>query len=983
MKKLFLTVLTVLLACCAVFFGGCEDKRMLVAPRQLKIDQDTLQLTWKEVKEADFYEIEINGTIVKKQKMNFYSLEYLDAGDYVIKVKCVGDEIEGILDSDWSLPIEFTKARESGLKYRLSDDKREYYVSGIGSSSEDVVIDDTYRNRPVTKVLERAFVNNEYIKSVKFGSNITEIGIRAFYNCESLESVEFSSSIETISDYAFQGCESLQEIDVPGNVTSIGAYAFYSCKGLNTAKFSQGLQYVGEKAFYQCLNLESVVLPNSVTGVGSTAFGGCKNLKTASLGNSIRYIPTSVFSGCENLSGYDFSENVILISSYAFESCSSITEIKLLGNISQVETGAFFGCTNLETVTIGQNVTTLGGSVFEKTKAQQPKITNKEQQTGTDDGFLYVDNWLVGCSDKKTTTADISSDTVGIADYALYGCTELMQVIIPNNVKYIGIYALSQCSKLTVVQIGDSVEVIRYGAFVSCTALQSVLFTSQCKLEVIESYAFYDCSSLARINPTNSLPKTLKDIGIRAFNETNIFKMAKNVVYVGDWVVGFQGDEAYEINVSEGVRGISQYSFYGVTIVYLTIPYTVEIVNSAAFYEAKVMDVVIEAKQVSNELKGLTYISDYMFYGSEMMYITLPETIQSIGSHAFYKCAYLTDVVFPNSVKTIGDNAFYGSTLQNVTFGEGIEEIADYAFFGSQLGDGELIIPGNVKKIGYKAFSEIADNMVMMPSLSIILEEGVEEIGTHAFSKIKSLNSISLPQTLTTIGDSAFRDGALSKITIPSGVKTIGHYAFRNCSRLKEVNFNEGIESIGSSAFSGCYGLNKLDLPSTLNTIGDYAFRGCSALQCIILGKNLLNLGKSAFHGCANATFYVNHDNKDLWKQNWNSSRRPVFWDCTVFDGYVESITIKDGYYECVEYVKYVGVKDEQGKIIGRIEETIKNLVGAPIRNGYVFAGWTTIKGSKQQHYNLQNLLTAPEGTTLYPVWEEEKFPDVQHQPLN
>lgn len=126
--------------------------------------------------------------------------------------------------------------------------------------------------------------------------------------------------------------------------------------------------------------------------------------------------------------------------------------------------------------------------------------------------------------------------------------------------------------------------------------------------------------------------------------------------------------------------------------------------------------------------------------------------------------------------------------------------------------------------------------------------------GAFAFAAI---TSVTIPNTVTTIGDEAF--GAcfgLGSIVIPNSVTHIGHSAFYQSNGLTSVQIGENVTTIGELAFFKCFRLHYLAIPDSVVSIGDFAFDGCRAIRNLKLGSNLQTIGTSAFAQC-NALRYV------------------------------------------------------------------------------------------------------------------------------
>lgn len=130
----------------------------------------------------------------------------------------------------------------------------------------------------------------------------------------------------------------------------------------------------------------------------------------------------------------------------------------------------------------------------------------------------------------------------------------------------------------------------------------------------------------------------------------------------------------------------------------------------------------------------------------------------------------------------------------------------------------------------------------------------VTSIGNDAFVN-SSLTSITIPNSVTTIGNSAFWGcTGLTSITIPNSVTSIGNGAFSDCYGLTSATIGDAVTTIGDGAFANCTSLNSITIPNSVTAIGNTAFYSCSALTTVTIGSGVTSIGDYAFYGCYGLT---------------------------------------------------------------------------------------------------------------------------------
>ena len=175
---------------------------------------------------------------------------------------------------------------------------------------------------------------------------------------------------------------------------------------------------------------------------------------------------------------------------------------------------------------------------------------------------------------------------------------------------------------------------------------------------------------------------------------------------------------------------------------------------------------------------------------------------------------------------------------------EGTEVICDCAFFCCESLQ-SITIPNSVKSIGNRAFYECKSLQ------SITIPNSVTSIGKEAFSCCESLQSITIPNSVKSIGNYAFRNcESLQSVTIPNSVTSIEDHAFSGCESHQSVTIPNSVKSIGKEAFSGCVSLQSITIPNSVTKIEDDAFWGCKSLQSVTIPNSVKSIGKKAFSGC-------------------------------------------------------------------------------------------------------------------------------------
>ena len=239
------------------------------------------------------------------------------------------------------------------------------------------------------------------------------------------------------------------------------------------------------------------------------------------------------------------------------------------------------------------------------------------------------------------------------------------------------------------------------------------------------------------------------------------------------------------IELPNSMTSIGYEAFYHCSsLTSITIPNSVTSIGEYAFANTGLTSITIP--------DSVTSISAYTFsYCSSLTSITIPDSVTSIGDEAFRECAGLTSITIPNSVTSIGKNAFNACAgLTSITIPDSVISIDDYAFANCE-GLTSITIPASVTTFGSVCFQNTHIS-------SVVFEEGttIPALGIKSWFK-----NVTIPNSVTSIGDYAFAETGFKSFTMPDSVTSIGNYAFYNALNLKTIEISANVTSIGDKAF--------------------------------------------------------------------------------------------------------------------------------------------------------------------------------------
>lgn len=296
-----------------------------------------------------------------------------------------------------------------------------------------------------------------------------------------------------------------------------------------------------------------------------------------------------------------------------------------------------------------------------------------------------------------------------------------------------------------VTGIGDN-------AFKNCNKMSSVTIPSG--VTSIGYMAFMGCDGLNSI----TIPEGVTSIGARAFNNTGWYnKQEDGLVYLCNYLLGVKGiNTSTNIEITDGTMTI--------------------------------------ADEALSACRGLTSV-------------TIPESVTSIGNRAFYFCTNLASITFPASVNSIGDEAFHEcESLTSITIPKNVTSIGAYAFVNCKGLASITVAEENTiyeSPDNCNAIIEKSTHTLLWGCKNTVIPNTVTIINNKAFHMHTGLTSITIPESVTSIGEGAFQSTGLTSVIIGKSVKTIGEDAFRNCTKMEVIYVLATTPpTLGTDAFS-------------------------------------------------------------------------------------------------------------------------------------------------------------------------------------
>ena len=816
------------------------------------------------------------------------------------------------------------------------------------------------------------------LTSIEIPNSVTSIGEGAFSNCTGLTSIEIPNNVISLS--GFSGCTGLTVIEIPSSVTSIGRSAFSNCTGLTSIEIPSSVTSIGGYAFYQCTGLTEIEIPDSVTGIENYTFSYCRGLTRVTIGSSVTSIGEFAFSGCTGLTNIEIPDSVLNIEGNAFSNCRGLTRVTIGSSVTSIGYSAFNECTGLTSIEIPSSVTSIGNYAFQNctklTKIIMPgtvslsqytfnNVTNVEEVYLTGEGEMpnYTSStytytpWYQ--SRNKIQKIIIGDKITRIGNYAFYNCTSLMDIYVDRLQSEITLGTNWSNNCYAYVHYSDCTHTI------TTLIPQGIIIENVTdnvtdeKIKCGESYSF----KIINNNEENKV--ILKTDGLRS-NEVSIYKIItpdKNGIYTlnninrnTEIIVGNPSNgQQYQSEDENGIKWSYTYEDNKATNVYYSLGTLSETLTIPAYLDG-IQVISIGRNNGSNNILNTTLSN------TSITEIILPDTLERIGSYAFYNCTGLTDIYidrlqteitldtnwnsncyayvhYSDCLHTITTSIPQGIIIENVTdnlIDGKIECGESYSF---KLVNESGIIPRNIRKVtitsqGLKTNAGNTTEVISPNEEGIYTIENINRNKTITVVsyvngttyQVTDSNGITWSYTYQNdVATNVYKTGGTltSTLTIPSyldsaKVVSIGRNngssnnilnTTSSNSTITKVILPETLETIGNYTFYYFIGLTNIEIPNGVTRIGDSAFNNCTALTQIGIPSSVTSIGNCAFNYCSKLTdIYVDNEQKDVnFVQYWDGQNNTY------------------AYVHYKNHTHNINIEVEEGLHIEEIEGSIEN----------------------------------------------------------
>ena len=856
---------------------------------------------------------DLSMTLAEAQDLGFTFRDYEDGLEVVLfsNPKNVDTiEVPGLVDGKKVLSLgDYSFSKSSKENLNVND-----------TVLREVILPDTIEN-----IGASAFLKCMYLSSINIPDNVTSIGKYAFEYCNSLKCIDLPKALTYLGDYAFKNCVNLVSIEIPKSITSLYR-TFDSCSRLTSVSLHDGMTHIGYRTFYNCSSLKSITIPESVTYIGDNAFD-FTGLEYIVIPESVETLSSKCFYDAKNLKAIYINKPKNSISGAKWY--ASYATVYWQGEFDEQDIPGFQD-SNKSNIKAESNDTLVAGGTgnvaftwdtrgnaisLTGVTSSNTDVATVGNTTGSEGSKTTVLNALKGGT--STITATLNNGETATFEATVYemGNPDDIQTTVNNKDLSAGdkVTPNDVTVKVPVVSPDGSTKLIEVTPSIEDKALEAGDNTLTGTVNIGgQDYPFtFDVTAELPDDMKSGLKAEANDLVVSGGNGNVNFKWDtkgdtvtlssitssnQNVASVGA-ISGIEGNKMAAVNGLQGgtstiTATLSNGEKASVDVPIHTVDtkkeMQVEVANKE-FAEGDTLnpeDVTVKVPLTApdgstkyveahptiddTELEaGENTVEGTVTVGGVNLNVTITIHVEGgasvtnpsdglVMSASEAQANGFTFGIYKEGVEITGfKNVNFKSTI-NVPAQIGdfmVLKVGDNVF-QNQTNLKEITLPNSVTEIGNSTFAGCSN-------LAKFDTNKVTDIGVNAFANCTKMKTLTIPKCAT-IGRSAF-DGCTSLTELNTNrVSEIGYGAFANCTGLKKVTFGNKLTTIGEKAFADCTGLTEIDTNNVVS-IGANAFDSCDGLETLVLGENLTSIGNNAFNYCDSLTdVEINNPNTTL-----------------------------------------------------------------------------------------------------------------------
>ena len=587
----------------------------------------------------------------------------------------------------------------------------------------------------------------------------------------------------------------------------------------NTCKLIDGSAATGNISIPDSVKYEGKNY--AVIEIGDSAFCGNKNIAQLTLSNSIQHIRNYAFAKSGITNTLHIPSSVVSIGDYAF-SGTNPSQIRIEDNHKFIQIGASaFGTTayysQYESVYLGRTVISETYSDYWKKPFFGSYISDLVIGGSS---YYFPEIWW----DTNLKKLTLGSNVHSVKDNTFHGYS-INELRIEDSSDKLSLGSQSNYSASTYF----------YGAFKDCK-IKTLYLGRDLSYAVRESSSTYPGYGVPFENLT-----TLKDITVGP-----MVKTLDNYMFNGCTGLKTVNIMDSDMPLTLGTKNNYQSLFADSKLTAVSIGRNLTLTKNIGIFENQ------DSLQTVDFNKNIKTIYKNQFSGcTSLQKVVLSDSLKYIGSAAFDNCSLLGNIIIPNSVDTIGSVAFGGCYLKSLRIQEGENPL----YLGSDISADTLFLGRNIKN-NY-TYTPFYRNLC-----SVTLGSNITSIPNYFFNSCTNLKSITIPNSVITIGDNAFTGTSITSLNIPKSVTSTGNNSLPY--RLKKLIIEDsakpltlGYNYATDQGLAYNMELDSLYIGRDLNwptTIKGVPFENNSKLRKVEFGDSVTTLASSIFKGCNNLT---------------------------------------------------------------------------------------------------------------------------------